>query len=80
MSVIRTSPLVAAATLASSLSALSAQQGPPVRDLPKHSHEISEPYTLIAGVREAAGGKVIVVDAGDGELGRHAAALALSPP
>ena len=48
--------------------ALVAQAGPPVRDLPKPVKEIEDPYSLVAGVREAAKGAVIVVDAGDGEL------------
>ncbi len=65
-------PRVARSILAfaciASASTLAAQQGPPVRDLPKATKEIEDPYSLIAGVREAARGVVVVVDGGDGEL------------
>jgi hypothetical protein len=50
-------------------SALVAQAAPAVRDLPVASAKaIEEPYSLVAGVREIAGGRVVVVDGGDGEV------------
>lgn len=48
--------------------AAAAQSGPPLRDLPKPTREIDDPYSLIAAVREVGGGRVVVVDGLDGEL------------
>lgn len=60
-------PLLALA-LAASATQLPAQQGPPVRDLPRPAREIEDPYSLIASVRENGRGVAVVADAGDGEL------------
>lgn len=57
--------------LASSLifgAAVQAQQAPPVRDLPKPSRELEDPYSLVSALREIGGGRVTVVDGMDGEL------------
>ena len=52
----------------SALQSVQAQQAPALRDLPKPSTEIDDPYSLIVGVREAARGALVVVDGMDGEL------------
>ncbi len=49
-------------------SPLGAQQAPPVRDLPRPSRELEDPYSLVASVREVGRGLVVVADAMDGEL------------
>lgn len=49
-------------------SPLEAQQGPPLRDLPRPAQELEDPFSLVAGVREGAGGALVVVDGMDGEL------------
>lgn len=49
-------------------SPLGAQQAPPVRDLPKPTRELEDPYSLVAAVREVGRGLVVVADAMDGEL------------
>lgn len=51
-----------------SATSLAAQQGPPVRDLPKASAEIEDPYSLVIGLRESSRGRVVVADGGDGEV------------
>lgn len=55
------------ATVAATAPALMAQ-ALPVRDLPKPTTEVEEPYSLISGVRDAGRGLLVVADAMDGEL------------
>jgi hypothetical protein len=45
-----------------------AQQTPAVRDLPRPSREIEDPFSLVVGVRELGRGRVVVADGGDGEV------------
>ena len=40
----------------------------PLKDLPKPSKEIDDPFTLVSGAIEFRGGKVIAVDAGEAQL------------
>lgn len=58
----------AALALGAAAPALEAQQGPPLRDLPKPAKEIEEPYSLVVGVREAGPGRVVVADGMEGEV------------
>lgn len=60
--------IASAVMLAAIVPALAAQQPPAVRDLPRPSAEIEDPFSLVAGVRETARGRVIVVDGMEGEL------------
>lgn len=64
----RASRALAAVLFAASASTLTAQQAPPVRDLPKPTRELEDPYSLVSAVREAGRGIVVVADAMDGEL------------
>lgn len=45
-----------------------AQAGPPVRDLPKPTKEIEEPYSLVTAAREGGRGRVVVADGTEGEV------------
>ncbi len=59
--------LLALALLAPAFT-VAAQGAPPLRDLPKPSRELDEPYSLVAALREARGGLVVVADGMEGEL------------
>lgn len=58
--------LVASVVLFSS--AARAQQAPALRDLPRPSAQLEDPYSLIAAVREFERGRLVVADGVDGEL------------
>lgn len=66
--IVRTVLVLAFIAATSALQSLQAQQAPPLRDLPKPNAEIDDPFSLVAGVREARGGAVIIADGMDGEL------------
>lgn len=57
-----------AVAFVASASTLGAQAAPALRDLPKPSKEIEEPYSLITAVRDAGRGRVVVADGLDGEV------------
>jgi hypothetical protein len=45
-----------------------AQQAPTLRDLPRPTREIEDPFSLVAGLRELSRNRVAVADGGDGEV------------
>ncbi len=63
----RVAQVLAVAALATAVAPLAAQ-APPLRDLPAPTREIEDPFSVVAAVSEAAGGRVVVVDGLDGEL------------
>lgn len=68
LTAISTAAALTLVTLVTPSRDLAAQAAPAVRDLPRPTRELEDPFSLIAGVREIGRGRVAVVDAMDGEL------------